>query len=305
VWLADRVVSRIVSLIALAVLVTACTDADRPASTTADPANSAVTSTTITTTSTTQPLPDAAAVTTTLQGVVDDFVAAQSVPFSVVVVDLRTGARVEHLGDRQVRSASLYKLFVAREELRRIAAGALRRDAPANDGQGRTIDQCLEAMIVASDNACGVAGLNLVGRGALDAGLHQDDYVATMLSNPQRTSAEDIALFLTRAHNGTLLGPDGGAQSAELYALLARQQVNDRLPTGLPPGTPIAHKTGDIIGWAHDAGVITTPHGDVVLAVLSGPWPAPCCDADHPGEAERVAFGAIADLGRRVYEVLA
>jgi hypothetical protein len=73
----------------------------------------------------------------------------------------------------------------------------------------------------------------------------------------------------------------------------------------LPPGTPIAHKTGDITTWAHDAGVITTPHGDVLLAVLSGPWPLPCCDADHPGEAERVAFGTIAELGRRVYEALA
>jgi hypothetical protein len=51
--------------------------------------------------------------------------------------------------------------------------------------------------------------------------------------------------------------------------------------------------------------VITTSRGDVLLAVLSGPWPLPCCDADHPGEAERIAFGAIAELGRRVYEALA
>ena len=54
-------------------------------------------------------------------------------------------------------------------------------------------------------------------------------------------------------------------------------------PLGLPAGTPLAHKTGDRLHWAHDAGVMTTPRGDVVVVVMSGPWDAPCCDADHPG----------------------
>jgi hypothetical protein len=80
--------------------------------------------------------------------------------------------------------------------------------------------------------------------------------------------------------------------------------VNDRLPEGLPIGTPIAHKTGDRRNWAHDAGVISAPRGDVVIVVLSGPWPLPCCDAEHSGQSERVAFGAIAELGRLVYEAV-
>ena len=156
-------------------------------------------------------------------------------------------------------------------------------------------------MIVVSDNACGVAGLNMVGKGNLDATLARDGYKSTRLASPQRTSAADVARFLQKTRDHTLLGEGGEAAAAELYGLLQSQQVNDRLPTGLPPGTPIAHKTGDRIGWAHDTGVITTPKGDVLLAVLSGQWKAPCCDADHPGPAEKVAFGAIADLGRQVY----
>ena len=50
--------------------------------------------------------------------------------------------------------------------------------------------------------------------------------------------------------------------------------------------------------------MITSPKGDFLLAVLTGPWQAPCCDADHPGPAEKVAFGAIADLGREVYNLM-
>ena len=86
-----------------------------------------------------------------------------------------------------------------------------------------------------------------------------------------------------------------------MYSLLRQQQINDRLPVGLPAGTPLADKTGDRLHWAHDAGVMTTDRGDVVLVVLSGPWDAPCCDADHPGPSEAAAFGAIAELGGEVY----
>jgi beta-lactamase class A len=237
--------------------------------------------------------------------VVDAFVVGQKVRFSVVAIDLSTGARATHLSDRQVRSASLYKLFVARELLRRIYAGTLPRDAPAGDGEGSTVDECLRAMIVVSDNACGAAGLTMVGRGAQNAGLRRDGFIMTSLASPQLTSADDVALFFERARDGTLLGPDGAAATAELYQLLREQEVNDRLPPALPPGTPIAHKTGDVREWAHDAGVITTPRGDVLLTVLSGPWPLPCCDADHPGAAEQIAFGAIGELGRAVYDAVA
>jgi beta-lactamase class A len=237
--------------------------------------------------------------------VVDTFASSQRVPFSVVVLDLSTGASASHLGDRRVRSASLFKLYVARELVRRFYDGTLRRDAAAGDGSGRTIEECLHDMIVVSDNNCGFAGLRIVGGSALNAGLHRDGFVSTSLSDPQQTSADDIARFFEQAHDGTLLGPDGTDATRELYDLLRTQEVDDRLPQGLPSGTPIAHKTGDIRQWAHDAGVITTPHGDVVIAVLSGPWPFPCCDADHPGAAERIAFGAIADLGRAVFEAIA
>jgi beta-lactamase class A len=156
-------------------------------------------------------------------------------------------------------------------------------------------------MIVVSDNRCGAAGLRAVRSGALDPALRRDGFTRTSLASPQRTSAADVARFFERARDGTLLGPGGEAATSELYGLLRDQQVNDRLPAGLPPGTPVAHKTGDRLHWAHDAGIVTTPLGELLLVVLSGPWPLPCCDADHPGPAEARAFGAIASLGRQLF----
>ena len=160
-------------------------------------------------------------------------------------------------------------------------------------------------MIVVSDNRCGAWGLRTVGYGAHDRSLAVQGYSSTSLASPQRTSASDVARFLARARDGTLLGPGGGAATAELYGYLQAQQVNDRLPIGLPAGTPIAHKTGDRLHWAHDAGIISTPRGELLLVVLSGPWPAPCCDADRPGPAEAAAFGAIGNLARQVYATVA
>jgi Beta-lactamase enzyme family len=239
-----------------------------------------------------------------LGGAVDGFVAGQPVPFSVVARLLPDGPVVARAADRPVLSASLYKLFVARELLRRVVAGTLDRAAPAapaEDGRSRTAGDCIHDMIVVSDNPCGVWGLGQVGAGRLDPTLARDGFPGTTLASPQQTTAADVARFLEQARAGTLLGPGGEAASAELYGLLRAQQVNDRLPRGLPPGTPIAHKTGDRVHWAHDAGVVTTPTGELLLVVLSGPWPAPCCDADHPGPGEERAFGAIAELARRAW----
>lgn len=236
-----------------------------------------------------------------LQGAIDAYAARQAVPFGIVAVDLRSGERAERLAGRQVLSASLYKLFVARELLRQITAGALDRESQAGDGNGRTWGQCLTDMIVVSDDPCGVAGLKHVGRGALDPSLHAAGYVGTTLSSPQQTTPADVALFLIRTRDGTLLGPDGAAPTGKLWELLRRQQVRDRFPRGLPPGTPIAHKTGDRTGWAHDGGVITTPRGEVLLVAMTGPWSSPCCHAERPGPAEERAFASLAGLAGEVF----
>jgi beta-lactamase class A len=269
----------------------ACADAAKPVVTRSSSTSSALLATTTTAAASTTSTTAGPGEQPRLQDAIDDFTARQDVPFSVVAVDLTSGARASHLGDRQVLSASLYKLFVARELLRRIDANTLDRNAPAGTNDGRTIGDCIHDMIVVSDNDCGVAGLNIVGFGQLDASLHAEGFTNTSLASPQQTSADDVAALLTAEHNG----------NTELYQLLREQQVNDRFTLGLPAGTPLAHKTGDRREWAHDAGVITTPHGDLLLVGLSGPWPDNCCDADNPGPAEAKAFGALGDLAAAVY----
>jgi beta-lactamase class A len=265
------------ALTALAACSSSHTAARTPRSTTTTTSTA-----TTTTTATRQPL----------QAVVDAATANRAAPVSLAVINLITGERADHLGRRVVLSASLYKLFVARELFRRIAAGQLDPQHASGDGH-HDVQDCLRLMITVSDDACGVAGLHMVGGGGLDPALHGDGFADTSLASPQRTSAHDVAELLKQEHDG----------HTALYQLLAQQQVNDRIPPALPPGSVEAHKTGDRTGWAHDAAVIkTADNNSFIVAVLTGPWPAPCCHEERIGALERQAFALIGDVARRVYD---
>lgn len=52
--------------------------------------------------------------------------------------------------------------------------------------------------------------------------------------------------------------------------IMLHQTLNDRLPRELPPGTPVAHKTGTIAGVRNDSGIICiTDDCHAVITVLS------------------------------------
>ena len=55
---------------------------------------------------------------------------------------------------------------------------------------------------------------------------------------------------------------------------MERGKIRSLLPQGLPPGTKIADKTGDIGGLVGDAGIITTKGGKRYIATVAveRPW---------------------------------
>ena len=226
-----------------------------------------------------------------LAGAADAAIAAFSGTAGVVVTDPGNGASYEHLPDRVFQSASLYKLVAMADAYRQAVASGLSLDAvtitiadedlvdggdETDSGVTLTIREAIERMIVRSDNSCGRALVRMldahnVNATARSLGMTQTR-INSMLPEPERTSdvnetsARDVARLLTALALGRVVDP---RSSAEMLAVLGRQQLNDRLPSGLPSGTPIAHKTGNLDGIAHDAGVITTPFGPRVVVVLT------------------------------------
>jgi beta-lactamase class A len=83
------------------------------------------------------------------------------------------------------------------------------------------------------------------------------------------TTARDLGMLLVAIANGKAASP---ASCQEMLAILGRQHFTEGIPAGLPPGTPVFHKTG-WIGQVvyHDAALVEPSGGGrYVLVVLTG-----------------------------------
>lgn len=101
-------------------------------------------------------------------------------------------------------------------------------------------------------------------------------------------TARDLATLLVALQTGRAASP---ASTAAMRQTLLAQRFNERIPAGLPSGTPVAHKTGDITAIAHDAAIVYPPgRPPYVLVVLTK-------GIVHPAIANRL----IADISRLVY----
>ena len=58
--------------------------------------------------------------------------------------------------------------------------------------------------------------------------------------------------------------------SMEMLEILKRQKFNTRIPAGLPAGTVVAHKTGEITGICHDAGIVYAARPYVLVVLTRG-----------------------------------
>lgn len=54
----------------------------------------------------------------------------------------------------------------------------------------------------------------------------------------------------------------------EMLAILSAQEFNSGIPAGLPSGTHVAHKTGNLTNFAHDSGIVYRPDGSAYILVV-------------------------------------
>ncbi len=218
------------------------------------------------------PAPAVAGVTSAqMQSVLNTFAAQAGAPVYAIVKDLKTGQSATVASDQTITSASLYTLFVAHGIYRLIDTGKLSLSSNV-PGASSNVGDCLAAMITVSDNTCGEAMEAMLGSSKYTPTLAQYGFTHTRFDYPTVTSAGDVATLYERLYNGTLLSPN---TSQQFLNLLKDQRVNNRLPQGLPTGTVFAHKTGDVLGFVHDAGIVYGPKTDYLVAVMTGPWNAP------------------------------
>ncbi len=205
----------------------------------------------------------------------------------IVVKNLDTGETASLNGRDFFSAASLYKLFVLEAAFAQIEAERLSPDAritispaatvgtrevdsaevQARLGARPTLAHALEEMIVVSSNAAGKTLLATLGSSNVTAFARaqgaRDTWVTTENSI---TTPRDIADLLERIAEGRAVN---GRVSAQMRSILLRQEINDRLPRFLPKHMRIAHKTGTLKGLTHDAGILYTQQGRLLIVAMT------------------------------------
>ncbi len=236
------------------------------------------------------PVPDAM-----LQHIIEADVPQDNGTWGISVRLLRTGQSASLLEDSAFPSASLYKLGALYSFFQQQSSGST--DSIRFDTILTLMDEDMEygtetlgvagtevdarhavtAMIDDSDNSAAQLLLRVLGRSHINSDMRQLGLTRTLLhtfddndplspDTPQITSPSDMTHFLTLIATRQMVD----AQASEsMLDILLHQHINDRLPALLPDGTPVAHKTGDLLGVVNDAGIIMTPAGPVIMSVLS------------------------------------
>jgi beta-lactamase class A len=146
-------------------------------------------------------------------------------------------------------------------------------------GQRVRVDTLLRLMITRSSNFATNTLITLVGADAVTRSMRSlgaqriqvlrgvEDGKAFEKGMNNTTTARDLAIILRAIEEGKAASP---AATHEMLAILLAQEFNEKIPAGLPPGTRVAHKTGEITAVSHDAAIIyPTGRKPYVLVVLT------------------------------------
>ena len=209
-----------------------------------------------------------------------------------------------------------------------------------DDGLAPTVRDLLTLMIIISDNTATDMVMNRLGAGSVTSTMHSlgltDIHVPMTIRQifddllPSADPTQDMLALATAPRNRTgrsySLGPDNdvGTPTAltELLAriwrgeiisraacvamleILLKQQLNDRLPRYLPPGTRCAHKTGTLPGIRNDSGIIYAGGTSHVAVTLFSRWDDDAV-ADDPianKETPIAIDSAFGRIGRLLYD---
>ncbi len=186
-------------------------------------------------------------------------------------------------GDQSNIAASTYKLPLLMEEAQAEAAGAIHAsdsicytDADWEDGwwsdyyDGACFSRAELQRRVGHDSDNTAAHMLVRVGGGSDAlnayarshGAHESGFF-----DPNATTSSDLAALWVGEARG---GAGGGGAQQLLYQLLTGTSFELGIPAGVPAGTRVIHKIGELDSQVNDAAYIPAgPHGAYVLTIMT------------------------------------
>jgi len=245
-----------------------------------------------------------------IEEIVSEELQGEKGTYSIIYKNLKNDDMYTHNPTQVYDSASLYKLFVMAKTYEDIESGKLNHDVVLNDTVERlndrfdiaseeaeltegsfrmTVDTALEQMITISHNYAALLLTSKLKSSEVKTFISRNGFIHTDFDAPPQTTAEDIVLFYEKLYKKELVNV---VASDEMLALLRRQELNDRIPKYLPKTTQVAHKTGELGGVKHDAGIVFTEEGDYILVMMS--------DTNAPQHAAEVE----AKISEKIYKAV-
>ncbi len=198
-----------------------------------------------------------------LQATIDNWIATHGGVVTVAVRGITDPSiRASNKGTKQMATASIYKMFEILLTYSRINKG----EWSANQG-GLNIDNCVERMIVVSDNNCAVSIGGLLGWQATDSEIHGLGYVGSSLNiNHPYSTANDVAKLMVDLE--TSATPLNATQRNAVLGFMKRQIYRSGIPAG-NKGFDVANKVGFYASVNTDGGVVYGPKGTYAVAILT------------------------------------
>jgi beta-lactamase class A len=248
---------------------------------------------------------------------------------AVAVKHLGTGESFSYHATDPMPTASLIKFPVMVEVYRQAAAGRVDLDRPVtlreedkvpgsgiltphfSAGATFPLRDAVRLMIAFSDNTATNLVLDRIGLDATSRTMEELGYPNTKIHakvyrrdtsvSPERsrrfglgsTTAAEMIRLCEALDRRELVS--AGASAAMLEHLRACDD-HAKFPRWLPPGTPVAFKTGSVDAARTAAGIVYSPAGPIALCVLTGE------NEDRRWSAENAGDRLCAEVARAAYE---
>jgi len=242
----------------------------------------------------------AQATTNDLEDAVKEALSDTSGSYGIVVKNLKTGESYFLNEHKTYEPASLYKLWVMTTAFEQLEKGDLKEDEVLSEDvqvlndkfhidsenaqlkEGTItlrVSDALNLMIDNSDNYAALLLAERIRNANIQKYLENHGFEESSLGEPPQTTPYDIGLFFEKLYKGELAS---GENTQKMINILKKQTLNSKLPKYLPQDTLIAHKTGEIGYFTHDAGIVFSDKGDYIIVAMS--------ESDSPvGAEERIS----------------
>lgn len=216
----------------------------------------------------------------------------------VIIKNENTGEYFGYNEEVVFPSASIIKLSILLELFKRIEKGEINledrivvKDEDKVGGFGVlkdldsnlnvTIKDLATLMIILSDNVAtniliDTLGMDSINNTVKELGMKDTvlgrkmmDGEAKKMGRDNYTSPKDTLMILECYLNSSdVLKLSSNTQNV-ILDILKKQQCNNKLPLLMPKEITFGHKTGDLPGVEHDAGILFSKVGNIIIVVLT------------------------------------